>query len=168
MKYFTRQWANGELPDEAYDAAVRAYADHIAQLLPRLPKPLAILARDVSLHDALVRCVVVDRTSDKICLGLLCGDLQAGYFDLDVTYLGVHWEALELETLARRARDPGTELLWDELSETSSGHFRHDILFSPNDEVSLEFSGLELRQVGRRDRIPAMVPDRFVQTSAKR
>jgi hypothetical protein len=111
MKYFTRQWANGELPDEAYDATVRAYADHIAQLLPRLPRPLAILARDVSLHDALVRCVVVDRTSDKICLELLCGDLQAGYYDLDVTYLGVHWETLKEETLARRVRDPGTELL---------------------------------------------------------
>ena len=53
MKYLTRGWATGELTDDEWEERYKAYQHHLYGLLPHLPKPIATIAAEISLHDAL-------------------------------------------------------------------------------------------------------------------
>ena len=111
MKYFTRAWATGGLTDADYETVLPSYWRHFDRIKGSLPAPLVTFATKLSIHDGLIRRVVVDQEADTLALELLCGDLQIGYFDLDLVYGHVDWGVLDLVALARRANDRETEIL---------------------------------------------------------
>jgi hypothetical protein len=165
MKFFTREWANGELPDDEWAETAAAYRRHLDLLLPSLPESVARLAREINLHDGLIRRVSVDRRADELVLNLRCGDLQTGYFDLDLVYLGVDLSSVDLVTLANCARDPETELVYDEVDLDAQENYLHRILFGPAGEVSIPFSRLQVECTAQPDRSFPPVDDPYVARS---
>jgi len=152
MKYFTRDWALGEMSER--DSAVRrdAYWRHIDSLVAQLPATVRRLAKHVNLHDGLVRRALVDRRAGSLALELRCGDLQVGYSDTDLVYSGVDFSSVDLALLEKRAGDPETELLYDEVDLDDAGRFVHRISFEPHGEVDIRFSALRIREIPRSDR----------------
>ena len=96
MKYFTRAWATGGLTDEEYETVKPSYWRHFDRIKESLPEELATFATKISMHDGLIRRVLVDREADTLALEMLCGDLQVGYFDLDLVYGQVDWDVVDL------------------------------------------------------------------------
>ena len=162
MKYFSRAWAQGELSDAEHSAIARSYERYLDGVLSGLPASVAALARDVPLHDALIRQVVANYDAGSLKLDLLCGDLQGGYVDIGLTYGKVDWSPLDMEALARRAADPETELLFDEIERLSEEVFEHRVLLWPDDEVAIRFAELAIERVPRSDRVMDREEQRFL------
>lgn len=152
MRFFTRAWCTGGLSEEAWERAPKEYASHLEQLMSTLPVKVQAFAREVNLHDGLFREVVIDRFKSEVTLRLRCGDLQVGYFDLDVTYQGADLDSIDLAALRAAAEAPGTEILHDELDVHPSGRVIHSIIFSPEHEVSMTFDSMHYTQVARPSR----------------
>ena len=163
MKYFTRAWAHGEPSDAENASIVRSYDRYIERITRLLPRPLATLARGISLHDALIRRVIADFDRHSLRLELLCGDLQVGYFDLEILYHNVEWGFLDQEALARRARDQETEILYDEVERITESVYEHRILFWPEDEIAIRFGDLDLQRRPRNDRAIERPKEPFVE-----
>lgn len=162
MRFFTREWASGTVSDKKYTEVYTAYRQHIKSLLSSLPKPLVELTK-LSLHDSLIRCVVVDRSMEELGLKLRSGDNEIGYFDLDISYSGVRFEALDAVTLANRARDPQTEILYDEIDLGGDKGFIHRILFWPEGEVSIAFFTLRLSRIDQPNRYIQHAEDAYLE-----
>ncbi len=135
----------------------------IEQTARVLPPSLATLAREISLHDALIRRVVAHLEQNSLRFDLLCGDLQVGYFDLEILYRNVDWDCLDQEALARRARDQRTEILYDEVERIADSDYEHRILFWPEDEIAIRFSDLKLQRRPRDDRAIERPEEPFTQ-----
>lgn len=151
MRFFTREWAFSDLSAKKREEVRLAYNHHLAFLLPTLPKTVARLAK-LNLHDGIIRRIEVKQDTGRLVLGLRCGDLQTGYFDLDLTYLGVRFEMLDLPTLIERAHDCQTELLYDEIDIDEEEGYVHRILFWPEGEASIIFSALQIGLAVQPDR----------------
>ena len=161
MKYFTREWVNGGLPDAKALAIEESYLQHVQRLLPQLPSTIAELAASTSLHDGLIRRVRVNKRGQSVQLELLCGDQQHGYVDLDLLYHGVDFKTLELETLARLTRDRRVEILRDEIDQRKAGGYEHRMLFWPEGELTILFEELRLSKRPRRERSIPYVGDPY-------
>lgn len=92
MKYFTPEWhgfgdADLDLSAEEEQAVVAAYRQHVAGLLPSMPPELRDLVQGrISLHDGVVLDARLDGAAKELRLLLRCGDLQVGYYDLELRY----------------------------------------------------------------------------------
>ncbi len=150
MKFFTRDWHQGELSDSEADAAVPAYEAHLRTIAPSLPDALLRLTSGTSLHDGLIEQVIVDAEEGELSLALRIGDLQVGYSTLTLAYAGVFKPARQVSTFRQLLR-AGAELLSDEVDISPAG-FVHRLYFSTTEEVSLVFETLRLTQVQRSDR----------------
>lgn len=168
MKYLTRGWATGKLTDDEWKERDKAYQHHLDELLPHLPKPVATIAADISLNDALIRKICLHTVEHWVILELLCGDQQYGYFDLSLTYTQVDFDLLDIEEFACIARDPRTEILYTEVDLVADGVYEHRILFSPHGEVTLRFRELEVQHKERADRICQRAKDPFVDEGRAR
>ncbi len=151
MKYFTREWATGELSDEEAERIVSDYWAYIDTLLPSLPPAVAALARDINLHDGLIHRVLVQPEQKQLELGLRCGDLQVGYFDLDLTYSEVRLDLLDIPFLQRCAQSRQAEVLYDEV-DWEDGNYVHRILFWPEGEIAIVFRELQVVRTPRANR----------------
>ncbi len=152
MKYFTRSWLNGGMSEAEHEATVASYSDYLDRVVPELPQSIAALAREPSLHDALIRRVVLDFAAQSLKLELLSGDLQFGYFDVEILYRRVEWSLLDQAALVRRAEDPETEFLYDEVERISGDTYEHRVLFWPDDEIAIRFGELEFQRKPRDGR----------------
>ena len=152
MLFFTRAWHRGELTDEEFERVPHEYAAHLKRILPSLPTAVQSFAREVSLHDGLFREVVVDYLQDQVTLCLRCGDLQVGYFDLDLVYEGVDLGALDLTTLRAAAEASDTEALYDEFDIDRDRGVIHRIIFRPQHQLSIVFNSMRYSSVPRADR----------------
>ena len=130
MKYFTKEWASGKLDDVRHERARSDYWKRLNEISDEMPAPLKKLSNSISLHDALINRVSIDRTQSLLIVNLVAGDVQEGYFNLTLTYHDVQWEQLDLKKLSSAARDRRTELLYDEIDVLKSGRFSHNILMS--------------------------------------
>jgi hypothetical protein len=145
MMFFTREIISGEFADDEVDTICKSYQQHIERILVSSPKEVAELAQ-TNLHDGLIRRAVVDHGVHVLSLALRCGDLQVGYFDVDIQYSGVTLTPQQLQVLARRARDRRTEILADEIDTAADGPFVHRLLFWPDDELEIVFTGLTIEK----------------------
>lgn len=152
---------NGELPDTKAQAIEESYLRHVQRLLSKLPSAIAELAASTSLHDGLIRRVRVDKHGQSVLIELLCGDQQGGYLDLDLLYHGVDLGTLELETLARLARDRRVEILRDEIDQRKGGGYEHRMLFWPEGELTVPFEELRLSKRPRKERSIPYVGDPY-------
>jgi hypothetical protein len=153
MRYFTRSWARGELTPEEAEETRRAYWSHVEGLVGRLPGMVSELATSVDLHDAIIRCVRVDRRAAELRIELRCGDQHAGYFDAVLRYSGVPLETTDLVCLEDRARDPRTEVLYDEVEIDGDGKLCHRFLFWPDGELEIRFVSFALDRVKKDARV---------------
>ena len=162
MKYFTSAWARGELEDEA-GTAFADYKKHLASLLPKLPPDVLTLATNSNLHDGMLLQNVLDTEQATLLLTLRCGDLQVGYFDLELHYLHV-LSPPATEGLAKLVANPSrgdlhhSESLYDEV-DIEGDVFVHRILFYTRrtyHEVTVRFRQLRLLTTPREDRYDAV------------
>ena len=153
MRYFTRSWAGGELTPEEAEETRRAYRSHVESLGERLPGAFSELATSVDLHDAIIRRVSVDRRAARLRIELRSGDQQAGYFDVVLGYSGVPLETTNLVCLEDRARDPRTEVLYDEVDIDGDGHLCHRFLFWPDGELEIRFASFALSRMKKDRRV---------------
>ena len=84
MRFFTRAWHGGDLPDAEAERVASMYEAHLAALGPRLPNDARRLWTEVSLHDGLLRNV--DRAGDRLEMVFRAGDNSTGYFDAHLSY----------------------------------------------------------------------------------
>jgi len=165
IKFFTREWAHGDLSEEKCNEIRSAYRLHVDSLLSYLSESVAQLAKETSLHDGVIRRVCLDHKTGKLVLELRCGNRQTGYFDLDLIYLGVDFSALDLATLAERAGDRETELWYDEVDIYNDGRYIHRVLFWPVGEISILFAQLPMERVARLNRSIPYIENPYVDSS---
>ncbi|MHB9134673.1 MAG: hypothetical protein ACYDBB_26675 [Armatimonadota bacterium] len=151
MRFFTREFVAGELTDAEVDSICISYQRHIDAIVNIIPVEIAELAQ-TSLHDGLLCRAVVKPNANELLLSLRCGDLQIGYYDIDIHYYGVVVDTQLLEVLSRRARDRHTEILAGEIDIKADGRFVHRLIFWPDDEVEIVFSSIHLVRQSRLDR----------------
>ncbi len=136
MKYFTPAWHRGDLDDEASDRVWGDYQRHLAGLLPGLPPEVQALATDISIHDGLLWKAEADPEHGSLRLALRCGDLQVGYFDLELEYEQVDFvpelaqalRKLSVVKLEQPSKPYPNEALYDELDQEGD-LLVHRILF---------------------------------------
>ena len=164
MKYFTEAW-HGETNDAASNAVFGKYRQHLAHLLPHLPPDVQTLATRTNLHDGLLHRLVADPQQASLSLTLRCGDLQVGYFDLELHYFQVLFTPSLTEDLAGLIANPSnddlhyygrrSEALYDEV-DMEEDWFVHRILFesrnSDYQELTVRFKQLHLRMTPRDSR----------------
>lgn len=130
MNYFTTEWLHSDTDEHPAEK----YQEHLAPLLPQWPPDVQALAVRISLHDGLIRELSWDMEQATLFLRLRCGDLQVGYFDLDLHYSGVLFSLPALESLAALKTDKVGESLYDEMDE-EDGLFVHRILFISRERI---------------------------------
>ena len=124
MNYFTPEWHRGDVDEHP----AKKYRAHLVPLLRQWPTPVRMLANSISLHDGLIRKFTWDTQEAALFLRLRCGDLQVGYFDLDLHYSGVVHSPLDRAWLLALSANKTSSALCDELDE-EDGRFVHRILF---------------------------------------
>jgi hypothetical protein len=162
MRFFTPEWHEAELPQADTDATFAAYERHLEAIWPRLHATVRVLAGGLPLQNALIRRVVLDRAAHELRLELRAGDEETGFFDADLTYLAAIVDAADVQRLAEAARDPDSELLYDEL-DLGGDSYIHRLLFWPYRECEVLFDALALRIAPRADLDVPLFSDRFVE-----
>jgi hypothetical protein len=152
VKYFTRGWANGEHDDEESDRIRSDYARHFASIAPRLPPALREL-HVPSLHDALIEQVRWQPSQKQLTIAFLAWreGTPMRPVRLRAIYGGALLGEYRVETLRGVARDRESCVLYDEVDVADDGLFVHRILFSPRDEIGIDFATLELAVEARVD-----------------
>jgi len=145
MKYFTNDWFFSKLSDDAIEEISGQYWDYIGCIFEKLPFALKVLSKHVNLHDG----IVVERNFDKekhfLKLELFCGDLQSGYFLLQLDYSGVSDQSKNLEKIKGFS-----EIYTDELEMIGPNRFNHRILFSNSTEAQIDFSDISIKIVNKK------------------
>ena len=118
-----------------------SYWKHIEEIKPLLPEPILTLATKTNLHDGLFREVRFDKESRQLFLGLRCGDIQQGYFDLDLDYKETTISKEDLDALMRSVKNPKIEVLYDE-TYVDVNTYTHNILLWPYQEIEIRYEGL--------------------------
>jgi hypothetical protein len=150
MRFFPRGFRTGELDVDARQVQA-AYEHHLSLLVPPLPSHASDLVRAVNLHDGLLRRYHVDRSARTMDLRFRAGDIQSGYFDLDVHYVDATVDMASDAVLCRALGDREYELQDDEFDAASTG-WLHRFLFWPDGEATVMFRELTWVQTPRRDR----------------
>jgi hypothetical protein len=141
MKFFTREWASGELSDDDFESAADRYTQHLREL--NLPSNVRALAA-TNLHDGQVKSVLY--APRELLVSLMTGDLQRGYFETTISYGDpVTWGAT-ITLLEFAAAGADIEALEHELDRLE-GRFVHSILFSSHEEAVITFSDVSVVHV---------------------
>jgi hypothetical protein len=152
MRFLSRGWADGDLSEQECDRARAEYAARLDEIWERLPSSMRKLAREVSLHDAVIERVVWTPASKELLIVLVAGTRERGYQGVSLTYRGALLGPRRVESLRRAAMDRETEVLYDEVDIDDGGLLVHRILFWPREEVTVDFQELELAVEARADR----------------
>ena len=153
VRFFTRGWASGELDDEQSRRCEEEYDRRLAAIEPRLPPAARRLAREISLHDAIIESARWSARTRGLELTLVAGDSSSGYRAVMLEYQGVHAGSRLLSTLRDLARDRETEVLYDEVDlDEQDGLLVHRLLFWPRDELTICCQAIELDTSPRSDR----------------
>ena len=164
MRWFTRSWHAGELPDADHDAVIADYARHIAELAPSLPPGLRLLSEaggQVSLHDGWFIDVRWKVGSPEVLLcDVACWDMPGGVLVGNVwTYPALHVRLvyrgarlLQPPPDGGRIVMPRAELLYGEVDRVD-GQFEHRVLLWPPEAGSFEvrFDDVDVAIVRFRD-----------------
>jgi hypothetical protein len=154
MKYFTEAFVFGGLTDDQCLVASDTYRARLEEIEPQLSPEVRELATSMNLHDGLIRHVALDRAARSLSLGIRRGDLQVGYFDVDLAYADVDLNLLNPAMLEAIAADPKTELLYNEFDLGSAGRFVHRIIFWPRPmrEIEVVFGSVKVSTEPQPDR----------------
>jgi hypothetical protein len=155
------------LSDAEAAKAEAAFDAHLAHTLPQLPASLRAFAETVDIHDGRIRGVTLDRGAAALRLALRCGDLQQGYFDVDLEYGGVDLDRLDVPMLAVIAEDPRSEALYLEVDVVAPGRYVHRWLWwRYRRELDVEFRELVFHTEPRASREFPKQTSKFVDIAA--
>lgn len=149
MRWFTREWQNGQLTDAEADARGPAYAAYVNSVADRLPPHLLEFALpqgvDMSVHDALVDRAEIYPISRHIRLRLVNGDLQSGYGKLDLDCIDAELLDPDVDRLQALLENPKTEFLSQEveLIEGQPPRFEIRFLLWPEGQIAIRCSDLQ-------------------------
>jgi len=96
-----------------------------------------------------------NQVAHTLRLRIRAGDQQVGYYDADLLYLDTTPESQMVAVLEKMHREPGYQLLYDELDVDDSNQLVHRLMFFPEDEVSICFRDLSWQRTPRGSRSDA-------------
>ena len=141
MRFFTREWHGGAMPDAEAERVVSMYEAHLTALGPRLPSDARRLQTEVRLHDGLLRAV--KSAAGRVELIFRAGDNSIGYFDARLSYDDASLSISDEQFLANATGRRDVELLYDEF-DAADTYWVHRFLFWPYHEVSVHFGAFTL------------------------
>ncbi|MDQ1547146.1 MAG: hypothetical protein QOH69_2050 [Actinomycetota bacterium] len=143
MKWFTREWATGQLSEDESRAVRAEYTDHVNSILRYLIDDDADdLILNVNIHDGHVKRW--SQTDGSIKLEMVTGDLQSGYQRV----LLVFHDANLIGSGSLDEFDFGharTELLYDEFDVASENAFEYRVLVWPEGELIVRFRSVTVQ-----------------------
>lgn len=137
MKFFTRDWCQGNLTDDEVQAVIFDYQRHLDTC--DLPESVRALAH-LNPHDAYVLNFEHKPREGTLRLRLRCGDLQRGYFDAVLDFAEAILAPKDAETLVLARYPAAYEILYDEVDRVGSDAFEYRLLLDPTGEVAIRFS----------------------------
>jgi hypothetical protein len=145
MKYFTNDWFFSKLSDDDIEEISGRYWGYIDCIFEKLPFTLKVLSKYVNLHDGVVVESNFNKEKHVLKLELFCGDLQSGYFLLQLHYNGISDQSKNLEKI-----ENFLEICADELEMIDHNHFNHRILLSNSIELQIGFSDISINIINKK------------------
>jgi hypothetical protein len=144
MRFFGRGFDTQE--DDEAARILRAYRAHFRSIAERLPAPCTVIDA-LSLHDGVVTAL---RAEADWTLSCVAGDLQRGYYALDLRYVPAPGTRMPVPPGLI-----GDDIVRDEFDLTG-GHFVHRLRFARGTEIEIGFADLVVRceRVADRDGSP--------------
>jgi hypothetical protein len=164
MRYFTLAVYNDDR--RQHETSV-AYIRHLDNMEGILPRDVLELARMPGVDDGLVAEVRHNADQRVLTLTLRCGELQMGYFDLELRYVNAGILPEDARTLARIARTTRnadcyeSEVCVHELDVTGDGRIEHSFLFHPGISFAIYCRALTWERNPRPTRNLPRLRDRF-------
>ena len=84
MRFFDTDWIKGNLSDNEYDKREQEYNKFISNLLIKMNIPERVFA-NINFNDA--KLVFFENINNKLSLKLYIGDLQNGYYQLNICFI---------------------------------------------------------------------------------
>ena len=143
MRWFTRQWQDGELSDDEAEARDPDYRTYIRSVIDRLPEHVRAFAQEMtehmSVHDGLLDRATIDLVNRRIELVLLNGDLQVGYGKLRLEFLEADLIEPIIDQLQPLLSNPETEFIRQEveLAEGASASLELRFLLWPEGQIAI-------------------------------
>lgn len=145
----------------------QAYQNHLGKLRGVLPDSVLALAKPYGMDDGLLVKVHHHRERHVLKLVLRCGDLQMGYYDLELVYRQARISPEHDRILAAVAH--GTQnhirhrydLAHHELDMAEDGRIEHRLLFHPGVWFAIRCSIFEWKRIPRSDRRLPKLKNRY-------
>ena len=156
MRFFTRGLVHGELSDEERQEVEAAYVRRLEVILPGLPAVVRELAR-LNLHDAQIERARWEPAEHRLTLSLVTWQAQH-WHGITLGYSGALLGERRVQTLREVTRDRETQILAHEVDSDDQGLLSHRLLFSPRDELTIDFAALGLQTSERSDDRVSLIP----------
>jgi hypothetical protein len=165
MKFFKKDLYIGNLSEKELEGRFSNYQEHLRTIEASLTHNLRKFFKTENIHDGLTRSMVIDRAAARIQWNLRCGDLQVGYYDLDITFQNVTVSDSFVTHVRKVINSAEAELLYDEIDLTVGGNFRYGILIfcakHVYEEIEFEFSDLNFSHINCSGRTFVHLSDRI-------
>lgn len=142
MRYFTKDWCYSVLNDKQIEEIKLEYERYINAIYPTLPFVLKLFTKTIHFHDGVIKKVLFSQDLKFLILEGLFGDLQAGYFVLEIKYIRV--SPLDIDLLYSTFDEQKVEVLSDEIECISDNRYAHRFLFSTNNEFEIVFEDIKM------------------------
>jgi len=142
MKYFTKDWCYSNLNDHEIEKRLKDYRTYISSIYKKLPFVLKVLVQNINVHDGRLKSVCFVQDKKLLSLNGIFGDLESGYFFLEIKYLKVSNPDVDLLTSVFSNQE--TVILSDELELLTEGLFSHRMFFSTKQDVDIQFNDIEI------------------------
>jgi hypothetical protein len=152
---------------EPWGKAFASYDEHLEQLKAVVPDSIIELASPALLDDGLILFVDHDRQKKTLELKLRCGNLQIGYFDIVIKYLGASITDKHDQTLSNLAASTNgfrgilNDIHFHEFSVRKDGRIVHRFLFNPGTQFAITCKSLTWKKIARKDRRFPKLQDRY-------
>jgi|GEM_PF-3153532 len=146
MKYFTSEWCWGDLSDNKIREISQNYDNYINRTYSKLLFPLKLLAKNINLHDGIVKKIKLSPSMENLIFYGVFGDLEIGYFNLKLEYKNVRNFNVNVafDIFSKKI----VEIVRDEIEiiEDKNGIiFFHRFIFSNKSQFQIEFSDCSLK-----------------------
>lgn len=142
MKYFTKDWCFSNLDDDEIEKRLKNYRTYIHNVYKKLPFVLKNLIKTINFHDGKLEKVSFIQNKRTLILKGVFGDLEVGYYFLEVKYLKV--SNLEIDFLDSVFKNQEIEILSDEIEVLNENLFSHKILFSTKQDINIQFQDIKI------------------------
>lgn len=142
MKFFTEEWCSGKLKTSETKKVARDYQAYLDEIYDELPFPIKLLAKHINLHDGILGEIQYSKSSNMLILNGSFGDLETGYFSLQLKYLGI--SNFDLNQVASLCKNQKLEILRDEIELLTTGGYSHRLFFAIKKELEIFFRNLEI------------------------